>query len=210
MFRIILSFEKKRKKCRAKIAERFSRLIRVCLIFSFRTYDSYLHCSAFRARRGSFKQAQVVEPHRLRALTEQLFVYSRGREFIITAGGEAGVKETEEGGLIIFRRRRMLARSLARSCNLFGAAAPHVEFVGKTLKCGAFRKKYVGARARDNRIMESSRRFFCATKRDIRVMHLVALYRAPLVSPRFFLDNPSAARPAGREIKSSKEYFSRH
>lgn len=73
---------------------------------------------------------ESVEPHRLSALTEQSFVYSRGRKFIITASLEAAGGKEEEEELIIFWKGGMFAVS----CNLFGTAL-HVEFVGETLKC---------------------------------------------------------------------------
>lgn len=101
---------------------------------------------------------ESVEPHRLNALTEQPFVYSRGRKFIITASLEAtGGNEEEKEELIIFWKGARDVR-YTRSCNLFGTALQWNSSV--RLWSTASRKKYVGAPARGNQIMESSCRFF--------------------------------------------------
>jgi len=62
-------------------------------------------------------------------LTERPFVYSRGREFIITAGGGGAAGERTN------YLSAMLAPASLAEAAICSAAASHVEFVGETLKC---------------------------------------------------------------------------
>lgn len=85
------------------------------LIFSF--YMTANFATHFEHVADRLNRLKCVEPHRLRALTEQLFVYSRGRQFIIAARRSG---DKRGGGLIIFRRRRMLARPILQSVQCAG------------------------------------------------------------------------------------------
>lgn len=68
-----------------------------------------------------------MEPHRVCALTEQPFVYSRGREFIITASLEVAGENEEEEGLIIFWKAR-----IPKGCSLY----PSLQSVRYGTQCG--------------------------------------------------------------------------
>jgi hypothetical protein len=114
-----------------------------------------------------------VRPHRLGALTERPFVYSRGRKFIITTGGRGGGQGRSARERTNYLSAMLAPASLAEAA-ICSATASHVEFVGETLKCRESpakepngRKKGKCSLARDNRIMESAWRFFLVLPNEL-------------------------------------------